>query len=122
MGYCLRSHASAYNQAETVAWSRRRTPLLAVPGHIARAPVPGVEVDPSRAFVTAWKPADGAGLILRVWETAGQSAPLTISTRGFRKAVATDLLERDQHPIPITEGRVSVDLRAHGFVVVRFLP
>jgi len=121
--YALRSHAGAYNQADAVASSRAAaTPLLAVPGRIARTPQPGVEVDPRRAVVTAWKPADGEGLILRVWETAGQSAPLVISTRGFRKAVATDLLERDEHALAIENGHVSVDLRAYGFAAVRLLP
>lgn len=120
--YALRSHAPAYDQAEAVAWSRRRTPLLAVPGRVAHAPLPGVEVDPRRAIVTAWKPADGEGLILRVWETAGQSGPLVVSTHGCRKAVATDLLERDEHTLAIQDGHVSVDLRAHGFAAVRLLP
>jgi alpha-mannosidase len=80
-----------------------------------------VEVDPRRAFVTAWKPADGDGLILRLWETAGQSAPLVLRLHGFKSALATDLLERDLHALPVTSGQVSVDLRAHGFAAIRLL-
>jgi hypothetical protein len=120
--YSLRSHAAAYDQAAAVAWSRAAaTPLLAAAGRLPSAPIPGVEVDPRRAFVTAWKPADGDGLILRLWETAGQSAPLVLRLHGFKSALATDLLERDLHALPVTSGQVSVDLRAHGFAAIRLL-
>jgi hypothetical protein len=120
--YSLRSHAAAYDQADAVAWSRAAaTPLLAAAGRLPREPLPGVVVDPHRAFVSAWKPADGAGLILRLWETSGQSAPLVLRLQGFTRAVATDLLERDLHALPVSSSQVSVDLRARGFAAIRLL-
>ncbi len=120
--YSLRSHATGFNQADAVVWSRAAsTPLLAAAGRLPRVPLPGVEVDPRRAFVSAWKPADGEGLILRLWETAGQTAPLVLRLHGFKTAVATDLLERDLHALPVTSSEVRVDLRAYGFAAVRLL-
>ncbi|MGD0578970.1 MAG: glycosyl hydrolase-related protein, partial [Bryobacteraceae bacterium] len=120
--YSLRSHAAGFDQADTVAWSRAAaTPLLVAAGRLPRAPLRGVDVDPRRAFVTAWKPADGEGLILRLWETAGQAAPLVLRLHGFKTAVATDLLERDLHALPVRSGQVSVDLRAYGFAAIRLL-
>jgi len=58
---------------------------------------PGVRIDPARAVATCFKPAEGdsAGLILRFQETTGRSGPLRIQFQGYRKAVQTDLLERD---------------------------
>lgn len=120
--YSLRSHAAAFDQADAVAWSRAAaTPLLAAAGRLRGALIPGVEIDPRRAIVTAWKAADGDGLILRLWETAGETAPLVVRLHGFKSAVATDLLERDLHALPVTSGQVSVDLRAHGFAAIRLL-
>ncbi len=118
--YVLRSHATPYDQAAAVAWSRSvAAPLLAAAGRLPRVPLPGVSVDPRRALVTAWKPADGAGLILRLWETSGQSVALSVRLQGFRSAAATDLLERDLHALPMASSQVSVDLRAHGFAAIR---
>ena len=61
------------------------------------------------------------GLILRLWETAGQSAPLVLRLHGFKSALATALLERDLHALPVTSGQLSVNLRAHGFAAIRLL-
>ncbi|MFN7998745.1 MAG: hypothetical protein U0Q18_34295 [Bryobacteraceae bacterium] len=121
--YSLRSHAGAYDQADAVVWSRSvATPLLVTHGRLTRTPLAGVEVDPNRAAVTAWKPADGEGLILRLWETAGRAGPLRVRIHDFRKAMLTDLLERDLSALPIRAGQVSVDLRRYGFSAIRLLP
>jgi alpha-mannosidase len=66
------------------------------------------------------KPAlDGRGLILRLWEVTGSSAPVSVALSGFTKATACDLLERDQADLVITEGQVSLPVRGWGFGAIR---
>ncbi len=126
--FALRAHAGPYNQAEAVAFSRDVTmPLIAIPG-AAPAQVLGaspVEVDPSRAIATAFKPADDlreGGSILRLWETAGKDGPLAIRIPGYGRAILTDLVERDIKELPIADGVVAVPIRPHGFAAVRLIP
>jgi hypothetical protein len=117
--YSLRAHAGPYNQADAVAFSRDvATPLLGVLGRPAGdiEAGPPVEVDPARAIVTAFKPADdpaAGGVILRLWE---------ISVRSFKRAILTDLLERDIKELKVEGGAVKIDLRPHGFAALRLLP
>ncbi len=126
--YVLRGHADGYSQCQTVAWSRSvTTPLAATWGGIPseRKTRPTVRLDPSRAIATCLKPADGdssGGLILRLWETAGQSDPVQVAVKGYRKAILTDLLERDQSELAITDGHIEVKPNPHGFCSVRLLP
>jgi hypothetical protein len=126
--YMLRGHAGNYSQAETVAWSRSvATPLVAALGGIpsGRMAHPAVGLDPSRAVATCFKPADGdssGGFILRLWETAGRSEPVLIDLKGCRKAVLTDLLERDQSELGMADGRTEVKVNPHGFCSVRLVP
>jgi len=125
--YSMRAHARPYDNAETFAWSRSvATPLLATLGSVDSQPAnPPVVVDPARAVATCLKPADGeasGGLILRLWETAGQSGPLAVGVAGFRRAVRADLLERDLGPLPIRNGQVIIDLPASGFAALRLVP
>lgn len=122
----MRAYTDDYDNAAAVAWSRTVTsPLLAMlrdseDGEELDTPV---AVDERRAVATCLKPADrgGAGSILRVWETAGQSGPVAIAVPGFSRAIRTDLLERDQEELCVVGGSVSVPLAAHGFGAIRLL-
>ncbi len=126
--YSLRAHRGGYDGAEAFAWSRAAaTPLLAAKGSLPAAAVvsPVVSVDPARAIATCLKPADGdasGGCILRLWETAGHSAPINVGISDCQRAVRTDLLERDLGELEIDEGKVSLDARGRGFAAVRLLP
>jgi hypothetical protein len=76
-------------------------------------------------IATALKPADdpsAGGTILRVWEVAGLPGPVNVRVGGFKRAIRTDLLERNLEELPVVNGRVSLGLRAHGFGAVRLLP
>ena len=121
--YALRAHAGDFEGAEAFAWSRSVSmPIEAERGRLSRPPAPGPAVDPARAIVLALKaPDDPAahGLVLRLRETAGRSGPLTIEVPRWRHAVRLDLLERERGALPITDGRLQLDLPAHGFAAVR---
>jgi alpha-mannosidase len=120
--YSLRAHSGDYNNAETVAWSRAvSTPLLVAFGKIKNAQTPNVVLDPRRAVAIAFKPAEERGQLLRIWETAGRSGPIEIGSPGYRTAISTDLLERDQKPLEIRGGRITIDLKANGFAAIRLI-
>jgi len=125
--YALRARAGGYNAPDAFAFSRSAaSPLLAVWGAIPEnVPNAVIELDPARAIATSLKPADeesAGGSILRLWEVAGRSEPLSVGIKGYRKAVLTDLLERDISDLKIVGDRVTIDLNAHGFSCLRLLP
>jgi hypothetical protein len=126
--YSLFAKAGAYDGAAVVASAASaHTPLLSAPGRRPQGTAPrwSVSVDPQRAVATCLKPADdpaAGGVILRLWETAGQSGPATIGVPGIRRAIRTDLLERDQSEAPIDNEQIHVDLPAHGYCAVRIFP
>jgi len=128
-GYRLRAHSGGYDNAEAYAWSAAAlaSEFLAVSkGRLKEAgrTFPRIEIDPKRAIATCLKPADGEepnGVILRLQETAGKNGPLAITVEGYSKAVLTDLLERDLKPLPITGGKVTLDLKPNGLAAVRLV-
>jgi len=125
--YAVRARAGGYNAPDAFAFSRSAaSPLLAAWGAIPENALKAViELDPARAIATSLKPADeesAGGSILRLWEVAGRSEPLSVGLKGYRKAVLTDLLERDIGDLKIVGDRVTIDLNAHGFSCLRLLP
>jgi len=121
--YALRAHEAGYEGPAAFMWSRSvTTPLLVGRGQLPGRRLPAIQVDPQRAVATCLKPAEERGIILRLWETAGRAGPMTLNVSGYRRAVRTDLLERDLERLALTGGQVSVRLPAHGFAAVRLLP
>ncbi len=127
--YSLQAKAGAYDGPDAVRFSRdAATGPLAVLGRMPDATVRhglAVTVDPARAVATCLKPAEDAPpgcVILRVWETAGQSGPLGVGVAGFSRAVETNLLERDRQTIEIVGGKISLPLRARGYAALRLIP
>jgi len=125
--YVLCGHGGPYEQARAVAWSRAAAAGLTVAeGFSALGGVASlVGPDPARAVALCLKPADdpaAGGVILRLWETAGCDGPLAVGVPGFRRAVLTDLLERDLQELKVEGGAVNVPLRPHGLAAVRLLP
>jgi len=123
--YSLRAHHSGYHGAEVFSWSRAvATPIQAELGTVPPATLeqPSVQVDSSRALATTLKKADGEGNLLRLWEIAGKTGPLTVSVGGYSRAIRTDLLERDLEPLPIEHRQIKVPLAANGFAAVRLIP
>ncbi len=123
--YSVRAHAPCYDNSAAFAWTRGvAAPLISMVGRLPRELLdrPHLAVDPARAFVTCWKPAD-AGLAgrtcVRLWETAGQSQPLVVTVPHCRSVVQTDLLERERGPLPVQFDEVSVPVRGHGFAAIQ---
>lgn len=122
--YALQAHAGAYDGPKTFAFSRAvGIPLLAATGSIesGAGSVPLVTVDAKRAIVTAFKPAEDRGVILRLWEVAGRPGPLRVAVGRYRRAFQTDLLERNLRELRVVGGKVTLDLPAHGFAALRLL-
>jgi hypothetical protein len=124
--YSLQAHTNGWQGAASANFSRSVTsPLMVTAGGVATRDLNVPAVDADRALVTAFKPADDAkagGHILRIWERAGVSGPLKIAVPAYRRAVATDLLERDKADLPITNGEVAIQLAGHGFASLRLFP
>ena len=132
--YSLRAHADGYNNAEAFNWSRSvATPLLAIKGDIGSSNKlaacstgtvgeHSIEIDPNRAIATCLKPAEESGYVMRLREVAGQSGPISVYVKGYRKVILTDLLEHDIEELQVVNGEASFDLRSHGFAGLRFLP
>ncbi len=126
--YSLRAHAGGYDGAEAFAWSRSvASPLLGIAGRLRqrRTRMAGIRVDPARAIVTCLKPADSdasGGIMLRLWEVAGQSGPVSIGLNAYGSAIQTDLLERDREKLEIVRDETTMNLPAHGFSALRLVP
>ena len=123
--YCLRAHPPGYDNAATFAWSRSvSAPVTVAAGRLPKRWLdrPHLEIDPTRALATCFKPAEGdtpSVSVVRVWETAGAGGPLALWLPGCRQATETDLLERDRGELPVKHDRVSVSVRGHGFAAVK---
>ena len=126
--YSMRAHSDGYDKAAAVCFARvAATPMLHVMGRLdEQAPLPPtVTLDSKRVIATCLKPADDrtqGDCILRLWEIAGRSGPATIKLDGYRKAITTDLLERNGPELPIVNGRVTLPLKAHGYQSIRLFP
>lgn len=124
--YSLRAHTDGYRSTEAFTWSRSTaSPLLAALGNIqdVKKIRGAIMVDPARAIATSLKPADGddKGHILRLREIAGQTGPITIGIKDCKKALLTDMLERDIEELEIIQKKVTVNLNKYGFRALRLL-
>jgi hypothetical protein len=125
--YVLRGHAGGYDNASAIAWSRTvSTPLLAAAGTLsAHLPAAAIAIDAARAVATSVKPAEGPageGIVVRLWETREEGTSVPLRVKGFRRAVRTDLLERDCGEVAIVHGELQVPIRPRGLAAIRLLP
>jgi hypothetical protein len=124
--YSIQAHASDYSGAKSFIWSRSvRSPLVAVLGSLPAAEFSSpITLESSHVIATCLKPADDptmGGTVVRFWEVAGQSGPVTLRVRHIRRAFQTDLLERNLGELPIADGQVRLDVRRYGFAAVRLV-
>lgn len=124
--YCLRAHEAGYRQAAAMVWSRSvQAPTVYARGRLPARWLnrPLLYIEPERAVVTCLKPVDdprSRGLLVRVWETAGLSAPMRLVVPEARRAMSTDLLERPQGPAHPVQGGLDLFPRPHGFMAVQW--
>jgi len=127
--FALRSHAGSYARAGTSRFGfEQSNPLLTarVPAG-QRGPLPAASgalltlSGPEAAVLTVKAPEGGGGLILRLYDLAGRTAPRTLTfPRELRRAALCNLVEVDQRELPVRGGEVSVPLEASGVATVRF--
>ena len=124
----IQARQGSYDESAATVFGRgAAAPLLVSYGALqpTSKPLPTIAVDPGRAIATCLKPADdpdAGGVILRLREVAGTTGPVQIQLQGYHKVVAVDLLERDLGEVPLRDGKVSVEMRGHGFGGLRLLP
>jgi hypothetical protein len=123
--YRLRAHGPGFEPAAAMRWGRMaQAPLIMARGRLPKPWLdrPLLYVNPQRALVTCLKPVDdpqGAGVLVRVWETAGQSTPFRLEIDGIHQARITDLLERPQGQLRRVQNGLELQPRPHGFAAVQ---
>jgi hypothetical protein len=129
--YSLRGHGPGFDPVAAVrfGWDDNN-PLEAIvlpagqAGDLPAAAHSFLTVEPGHAILTCLKVAEEQGLIVRLWECAGEGEAANLSATGLgmvRQARQTDLLERDRQALPVTEGQVSAPMRPRGLTSVRLL-
>jgi alpha-mannosidase len=131
--YSLRGHAGGFDPAAAVrfGWEDNNELLGRPIGEGARGQgdlPPSVHsflsVTPDNVIVTAFKVAEEEGLIVRLWECAGRDTEAVVRVSGLgalRGIWLTDLLERDEKPLPVADGQVTIRIPARGLVAIRLL-
>jgi len=129
--YSLTSHGGSFAPSAAVRFGYgASSPLAArwVTGRVdGGLPVGArslLNVDAENVIVTAVKVAEeGDGLIVRLWECAGQLTEVTLDALalGVDSAWQTDLVERVKAPLAVTNGTVKVVVPARGFAAVKLV-
>jgi hypothetical protein len=83
-----------------------------------------LSVTPDHAVITGFRPADGEGLILRLWEVTGQPVNAQVEIAGLdplTHPVHTDLLETDREPLQCVAGKPILPLKGSGVEAIRLV-
>lgn len=92
-------------------------------GHLPHDDHSFLAIQPAHVVLTSLKVAEEEGVIARLWECAGEpvEASLTTGLGAIRAARATDLMERDQAALPVSDRVVQVPVRGRGLATVRII-
>jgi hypothetical protein len=126
--YSLQARSGGYDGARATVFGRgAATPLSTFRGcsSMPEGVLPALEILPSRAVATCLKPADdpiAGGHIVRLIDTTGRAGPVTMGLKGYRRAMRTDLLERDREELEFVDGKLTVELKPYGVFAARLLP
>ena len=129
--YSLRAHEGGFEPASAVRFGwEDNNELLAFPlpraqkGTLPPDAHSFVKITPDNVILTCLKAAEEDGVIIRLWECAGHDTTAVVDTSGLGALGAarlTDLLERDERDLTITDGRVILPVRKRGLATVRLL-
>ncbi len=77
--------------------------------------------EPNAQLIEVRQANDGAGTIVRLWETSGKetTAHLDVRALGAKKASACNLVEDGSTPLELNQGVAAVPLKSHGVATVR---
>lgn len=129
--YSLRGHGGGFDPVAAVRFGGEdNNELLAVPlppaqqGDLPPDAHSFVQVEPAHAILTTLKVAEEEGLIVRLWECAGEEATASVKASGLgslRAARRTDLLERDGDILPVADSAAALSVRKRGLAAARLL-
>jgi len=83
-----------------------------------------VQVEPDHVILATLKVAEEEGLIVRLWECAGEETVASVKVSGLgplRAARRTDLLERDEDGLPVVGDATTIPVRQRGLAAARLL-
>ena len=124
--FSITSRARTDNTASAQFGWAAANPLLALPAQAQPgAPLPPRSasrsiLEPNVLLLGAKQAESGDALVLRLWEVSGQgtTAHVRLRHRPAREAVACNLVEEPQGPLPLTDNVISVPIRASGLATV----
>jgi len=129
--YSLRGHAGGFDPVAAVrfGWDDDN-PLLAsslAAGQQGDLPADlhsFISISEANVILAGLKAAEEDGLILRLWECAGEDTTASVSVAGLGRLVAarqTDLMEHDLAELPVTDNSLEVAVSARGVTTVRLI-
>lgn len=123
--YSLYPHGGSWKEADTVRRGYElNVPLLAVvePPHSGLLPAAHsfVEIAPANVVLTALKKAeDSETWLVRFYEYAGRETPVRIKFRGLVRAWEANLMEKDERPVEVSNGRLVITVKPYEIKTVR---
>jgi hypothetical protein len=129
--YSLRGHEGNFDPLKALhfAWEDNNEPLtIYLPAH-NKGSLPAdqhsfLSVTPDHAVITGFRPADGEGLILRLWEITGQPVNAQVEIAGLGSLthpVHTDLLETYREPLQCVAGKPILPIKGSGVEAIRLV-
>lgn len=127
--YSIKGHAGSFDPVEAVhfGWEDNNELLSVALKENTSGSLPAdvysiLEVNPASVIPVTLKPAEERGLILRLWECSGKGSNAAVSVSGgLKKAVKTDLLERDMKKLNISKNRTNIAVNKNGLCAVRLI-
>lgn len=126
--YSLRGHGGGFDPVAAVhfGWEDNNE-LLAVSvaeGQVGRLPSTHsfAQAQPDHVILTNLKMGEEGGLVVRLWECAGDQTSASVCVNGLgalQAAFQTDHLERGGVPLPTAEDEITLPLRGRGLGTVR---
>ena len=125
--YSLLPHAGGWNEKSVAAAYALNDPLLVHPihggGNLAHTPQPFISTTAPHVVIETIKEAeDGAGVIVRLYESQRRRGKVTLKTNfPLQAAWRTNLLEENQEKLPCTTNKITFSLRPFQIMTLRLV-